>query len=311
MLEKRSQRLQIYLREMFPIKLFLPFAIINHYILFFTVQILMGAEMNILSLYSIIGVITIFGFMLIMRIFDELKDEVIDKELFATRPYPRGDVSKSDLLLLLFTTILIVVVFNSIRSYTLPFFLVSVFYGYLTYKWFFLRKLISTKLFLALISHQPLTLLLNTYVASTAMVQTNVFEWTPVVYLSIVIFFIPVLSWEISRKIKAAGTENAYVTYSRIWGTRGSAFIAMVIQTSFSIGMIWLGIHLDFHFIHIIIQLLVMNWMIFIYGRFWIFPSSKNLKIKKTSELHSTISSMIYLIFLFIHYGLTCRWFIQ
>jgi heme O synthase-like polyprenyltransferase len=305
------KRLQIYLREMFPVKVYLPFAFIIHYTLFFTVQLLMGSEQVILSVYSLIGVVTIFGSMLIMRIFDELKDEAVDKALFASRPYPRGDVKKSDLLFLLFVTIIIVAALNSVKSYTLPFFLASVVYCYLTYKWFFFRKQISTNLLLALATHQPLTLVLNTYVASTAMVQSQAFEWNPLVYWSIVLFFIPIMSWEISRKIKARGTENAYVTYSSIFGSRQAAGISLFIQLSYAVGLILAGLYFQVNIWHLIIQVVLLLWFLAGHIRFIISPSEKNNILKKNVELHSTLSSIAYLVYLLIHTGIAFKWFIQ
>lgn len=305
------KRIQIYIREMFPLKVYVPFAILNHYILFFAVQLFLGVEKPILSVYSLIGVVTIFGFMLIMRVFDELKDEVIDQKLFAQRPYPRGDVKKSDLLFLLFTTFFVVAALNSVKSYTLPFFLVCVGYGFLTYKWFFFKKAISSNLLLALATHQPLTVLINIYVVSTAMVQTNHFEWNGLVIWSAVIFFLPVLAWEISRKIKSHGTENEYVTYSKIFGTRVAGSISMLINLSFSVSLIYLGYKLEMNFWHLIIQLLIAALMLLVYFRFLKNQINENHKLKKTAEVQSSIAILVFLVFLIIQHGLEFKWFFQ
>jgi hypothetical protein len=305
------KRLAIYFREMFPLKVFLPFAILNHYILFFAVQLFLGAEKPVLSVYSFIGVITIFGFMLIMRVFDELKDEVVDQKLFAGRPYPRGDVKKSDLLFLLFLSFFVVVAFNSVKSYTLPFFLICVGYGYLTYKWFFFKKAISSNLLLALITHQPLTVLTNVYVVSTAMVQTGIYEWKSIVIFSAFAFFLPVLAWEISRKIKSKGTENEYVTYSKIFGTSAAGIISLIINLSFTASLIYLGILLKMNAWHIALQILVAAWMFVVYLRFIILQVNNNQQLKKTSELQSSLGTIIFLVFLIIQYGMELKWFFQ
>jgi 4-hydroxybenzoate polyprenyltransferase len=305
------KRIGIYIREMFPLKVYIPFAILNHYILFFAVQLFLGVEKPILSVYSLIGVVTIFGFMLIMRIFDELKDEVIDQKLFAHRPYPRGDVKKSDLLFLLFTTFIVVVALNSVKSYTLPFFLVCVGYGYLTFKWFFFRQAISTNLLLALATHQPLTILINVYVVSTAMVQTNQFAWSGLVIWSAIVFFLPVLAWEISRKIKSHGTENEYVTYSKIFGTRLAGFISLFVNLSFTFSLIYLGYKLRMNSWDLIIQLLIAAWMLLIYVKFLKNQINENHKLKKTAEVQSSIAILVFLVFLIIQHGIEFRWFIQ
>jgi 4-hydroxybenzoate polyprenyltransferase len=294
---------------MFPLKVFIPFAFLNHYILYFTVQLFLGVKTPILSFYSLIGVATILGFMLIMRIFDELKDTEIDKKLFSNRPFPRGAVKKSDLLILLFSIFFIIVILNSFRNYTLPFFLVCLFYGYLTYKWFFLKKIISKYLLLALITHQPLTYLINIYVASTAMVQVKNVMWNSAILWATFVFFIPVLGWEISRKIKAKGTENEYVTYSKIFGCKSATILSLIIHLGFSISLIFLGFTLSFHPLHLVFQLLIIAYVLFIYLRFLVSPIEKYNKIKKTSELQSGIVTLIYLVFLIKQTGVEFIWF--
>ncbi len=303
------KRLQIYIKEMFPLKVFIPFAFLNHYILYFTVQLFLGAQTPILSFYSLIGVVTILGFMLIMRIFDELKDTEVDRKLFPNRPFPRGAVKKSDLVTLLFSIFLVVVALNSFRNYTLPFFLICLFYGFLTYKWFFFKELISKKLLLALVTHQPLTYLINIYVVSTAMVQVNHVEWNNEVLVAAFIFFIPVLGWEISRKIKAKGGENEYVTYSKIFGCTGATIISLIIHLSFSLSMIYLGLKLAFDPLHLVFQLLIIGYVLFVYIRFLIYPIEKYNKVKKASELQSGVATLIYLIFLIKQVGVVFIWF--
>ena len=305
------QRLQIYIREMFPLKTYIPFAFFNHYVLFFSVQLLLGVQKPILSLYSLIGVATILGFMLIMRIFDELKDEAVDQELFKSRPYPRGAVTKQDLIFLFFLTFMVVVALNCFKTYTLPFFLICVGYGFLTFKWFFLKDLISTNLFLALLTHQPITLLVNIYVVSTAMVQTNTFHWTSGIFGLAVVFFIPILGWELSRKIKARGEENKYVTYSKLLGYKWATILSMTVNLSYSACLIYWGIRLDMSLWHIALQAAAALWMVYVYVRFIRSPYVVNRVMKPTTEIQSTLATVLFLVFMILHSGIEWRWFIQ
>jgi hypothetical protein len=305
------QRLRIYIREMFPLKTYIPFAFFNHYVLFFSVQLLLGVPKPILSIYSLIGVATILGFMLIMRIFDELKDEAVDQELFSDRPYPRGAVTKPDLIFLFVTTFVLVVALNCFKTYTLPFFLICVGYGFLTFKWFFLRKLISTRLFLALLTHQPITLLVNIYVVSTAMVQTSTFHWTSGIFGLAVVFFLPILGWELSRKIKARGEENKYVTYSKLLGYKMATILSMLVNLSYTISLIYWGIRLDMSLWHLVLQVSAALWMGFVYIRFLLHPTTANVKMKSTTEIQSTLATVLFLVFLVLQSGIEWRWFIQ
>lgn len=305
------QRIQIYIREMFPLKTYLPFAFFNHYVLFFSVQLLLGVDKPILSLYSLIGVATILGFMLIMRIFDELKDEAVDQELFKDRPYPRGAVTKPDLIFLFFVTFFLVAALNSFKSYTLPFFLICVGYGFLTFKWFFLKDLISTRLFLALLTHQPLTLLVNVYVVSTAMVQTGTVQWNADIVGLAVVFFLPVLGWELSRKIKARGEENKYVTYSKLIGHQWATLLSLLVNLSYAICLIYWGIRLEMSVIHLLLQAAVAVWMCFVYFRFLLAPYVVNRVLKSTTEIHSTLATVLFLLFMMLESGMEWRWFLQ
>ncbi len=297
------KRLSIYLKEMFPIGLYIPFAFLNHYVLFFSVQLLLGSKTPIISLYSLIGVATMLGFMLIMRVFDELKDEEVDAVLFPHRPYPRGAVLKRDLVVMAISVFVVVVLLNSYRNYTLPFFLACVFYGFLTYKWFYLRTMIQNNLLLALFTHQPLTLIVNLYVASTAMVQVNNFAWNTQLIHTSIIFFLPVFAWEISRKIKAANTENAYVTYSKILGSRTAAGICWAIVFIFSLSLIWLGIKFDFPTWHIYLQVLPIGYITFIFCRFIFNPTQAHLQLKSTTEIWPAVASLFFLVALVVTKG--------
>lgn len=301
------KRLAIYIKEMFPLGLYIPFAFINHYVLFFVVQKMLGADRLILSFYSLIGVSTIIGSMFIMRIFDELKDEVVDARLFAQRPYPRGAVLKKDLITALLITFFAVALLNAYRSYALPYFLACVFYGWLTYKWFFLKKYIQPNLMLALVTHQPISLLLNAYVVSTAMVQTQTFTWTREIFWTVFIFYIPVLAWELSRKIKAKGAENEYVTYSKILGTRMAAVLVMVVVLIFLGVLIYYGYLFNLSIVYFILLWIAVLCTLFIFLRFIIYPVQKNLHLKKASELVCTVASVLLLIFLCIEYGIELR----
>jgi 4-hydroxybenzoate polyprenyltransferase len=303
------KRINIYIKEMFPLKVYVPFAFLNHYVLFFAVQKSIGAPILKLSAYSLIGVCTILGFMLIMRVFDELKDEEVDKKLFAHRPYPRGDVKKEDIVILAIVTFVIVCLLNLLRDYTLPFFLICVFYGFLTYKWFFFKRQISKNLILALVTHQPLTFLVNVYVSTTAMVQAGIIQWNMLVLFCCFVFFLPVLAWEISRKIKAEGTENAYVTYSKLLGPQVAAGLNLAILIGFMSSVIYLGIKFNVSIWHHLTQVLLLGFTIFIFVRFIKKPIDKHLVLKKATEILPAISSVIFLIGIMLAHGVHISWF--
>ena len=65
------------------------------------------------------------------------------------------------------------------------------------------------------------------YVISIAAVRYDFSVFTLRLLLVALIFYIPGLAWELSRKIRAKREENQYVTYSRIFG-RGRAILIVV-----------------------------------------------------------------------------------
>lgn len=293
---------------MFPLNVYVPFAFLNHYILFFTAQVFLGPQKAILSLYSLNGVITIIGFMLMMRVLDELKDVEVDAKLFAHRPFPRGAVKKKDLLILLLATFVTVVLVNSYRSYTLPFFLICVGYGLLTFKWFFIPKKMKEKLLLALVSHQPITYLINIYVVSTAMVQTSIFVWSSDMYMLAFVFFIPVLGWEISRKIKPPSDENEYVTYSKTLGFKTSVIFCYLIHLALSVSLICLGLALNLSLWHWLIHGLIILGISYVHFNFLLRPKAANNHLKKTSEIHGAITTLVYIVFFVFQLGIKIIW---
>lgn len=89
--------MRIYLAEMYPILTHL-FSSVLLYIGFVTFQQRINAvRAPIFSLYTIVGIWSVFALMLILRLMDELKDREIDCELFSDRPLPSGKVLESDI----------------------------------------------------------------------------------------------------------------------------------------------------------------------------------------------------------------------
>ena len=68
-------------------------------------------------------------------------------------------------------------------------------------------------------------------------------EW-PASALLILMFWGALFSWEIARKIRAPEEENAYVTYSRLWGRTGSITVVLAAQA----GALALGLILSVQF---------------------------------------------------------------
>lgn len=214
------KRLRIYFREMYPLipRLFLGFLI------FFEIYFLTiltngkGAIEFSVGVPEIVGSITVFAFLLSLRIADDFKDYELDKRLFPERPLPSGRVTKKDLSILLTVVVVGTSVMNFIFLNNTLFYLILFAYGLLMSLWFFQKYKIQSSLLLALVTHNPVQIILNLYVISYACKKYGIPLLTLNNVLIALTLYFPGLIWEISRKIRAPEQETEYVTYSKLFG---------------------------------------------------------------------------------------------
>jgi 4-hydroxybenzoate polyprenyltransferase len=222
-------RLKIYFKEMYPFlsRLFLG------YLLFFEIYFLViltnrHVTFNV-GISEIIGGFTIFGFLLFLRIADDFKDYETDLKLFPDRPLSSGRVTKKDLKILLTVDIVLMVIPNLIFMNNVYYFLFLIIYGLLMSKWFFSKAKIQKSLPLALITHNPIQLIINLYIISFTCIKYDI---DIISYANLLILFslyFDGLVWEIGRKIRAPKDEDAYTTYSKLFGYKKPVkFIAMI-----------------------------------------------------------------------------------
>ena len=92
------------------------------------------------------------------------------------------------------------------------------FYGFLMSKWFFARSKIQPSLILAVITHNPVQMIVNMYIISFTCIKYAIPGISIYTILALFTLYFPALIWEVSRKIKAPKDENDYTTYSKIFG---------------------------------------------------------------------------------------------
>ena len=103
--------------------------------------------------------------------------------------------------------------------------------------------------------------------------------------------------------------ENEYVTYSKIFGVHLASSICLVIHLAYLIGLIYVGILLEFSLSHLLLQSAIILYVLFVHLRFIINPIEKYQILKKTSEMVSAVSTIIYLVYMIIQFGMEWRWF--
>jgi len=299
------RRILIYVREMFPFQVYVPYSLLSYFTLFFMIQaILIHGELRI-NMDGIMGWITVFCVLIILRILDEFKDIETDRRLFPARPLPRGAVTLRDIRILGIALFIITVLINTIFLTTVfPVFTAMMLYILASYKWFFLKNIISENLFLTLVTHQPITLLVNLYIVSVSFESIGIIQLDGLVILSVLAFFFPVTAWETSRKIRSAGNETEYVTYSKIIGPVKATFLPLL-SLMVTLGLfLYLGIVLNFSPVAFLCFSALFASVLFYYIRFQVKPQKKFLCLKPVAEISTILIMLICMIQLIVHSGI-------
>ncbi len=214
---------------MYPVPSRLVVAVILFFEIYFILLLNYGVTSFSIGIQEAVGTWTIFAFLLMLRIADDFKDREADLTLFPRRPLPSGRVSVRDLRLLLAGVIAVTTVLNVAFMNNLAFFVVLYAYGAAMSVWFFARARIQPNLFLALVTHNPVMMILNLYVISFGVIKYGLDPFTWTTFLLAWTMYFPSLIWEIGRKIRSPRNETHYVTYSRLWGYRTAVFFVLAV----------------------------------------------------------------------------------
>jgi len=235
-------RLHTYFAEMYPLPLGLVVGFVLAAELYLLTVLVNGRAIHAIGVAEVTLGLTLFAFLLNLRIADDFKDYDTDLTLFPERPLPSGRTRKSDLIITLVVVDVVVVALNLVFVRNYVFFGLLVVYGTLMSVWFFQRYRIQHSLVLAVVTHNPVQLIMNLYVISYACQAYHIplVGWTNLLIL--VTLYFPGLIWEIARKTRAPEDETEYVTYSRLFGLRRvAAFVVgvMFIDIATTAILIW------------------------------------------------------------------------
>lgn len=236
------KRLVIYFKEMYPplSRFFVSMLIFLQ--VYFLLLLNHGVNDFQIGHEEIIGVTTIFVFLLLLRIADDFKDFKTDHVNFPNRALPSGKVFKKDLVVVIVLAILLVFILNLFYMHNIGWFLFLFIYGALMSVWFFQRHKIQPQLILALITHNPVQFVLNFYVISFVVHKYNLPFWSWQSILVAFTMYFPVLFWEVSRKIRAPEQETQYNTYSKVMGVKPSVrlvVIAVLLDIATNVILLW------------------------------------------------------------------------
>lgn len=283
------KRLNIYFKEMYPIlpRLILGFIVWSE--IYFIVTLNHGVNNFQFGYEELIGGFTIFSFLCWLRIADDFKDYELDCRLFADRPLPSGRVTKRDLKIFISILITITVLLNIIFMRNWIFCIILYTYGSLMAVWFFQKHKIAKSLPLALVTHNPVQLILNIYVISFVIMKyelpiidiTNVF--------AVFTLYFPALIWEVTRKIRAPKDETEYVTYSKLFGYKKStifAAIVTIIDICTNFVLVW-----NLSKISVIVLAILVSWQTWIF--FIFIRNPEKFKLVNKVEIYTYLQESI------------------
>lgn len=299
------KRLYIYFKERYPIIPRIAVGLIVfaeiHFIILLNNGVTWQDILPNLGIQEAVGAFTVFAFLMWLRIADDLKDYETDKKLFPERPLPSGRVKIKDVMIICTIVQAIAVALNVIFMNNLLFFGILYFYGYLMSKWFFQRSKIQPSLPLALVTHNPVQAIVNLYIISFTVIKYNLQPISLVNVMALFTLYFPALIWEVSRKIRAPKDENAYTTYSKLFGyKRATRFVLIVtlidLMTNFV--LVW-----NLNKISLIVLGLLAGWMTWKFVQFMKNPKKFKLvdKVERYTYLQET--TMLLTIVVFIIFG--------
>lgn len=294
------KRLNIYFKEMYPIIPRFVLALIVFCEIYFIILLNNGITKFNLGIEELIGSFTVFAFLMWLRIADDLKDAETDKKLFKERPLPRGAVTKKDITTIAIIVEVIAIILNLIFMNNFLFFIILYVYGFLMSKWFFQKSKIQPSLPLALITHNPVQLFVNLYIISFTCIKYSINSITLTTFLTLWTLYFPALIWEIARKIKAPKDENAYTTYSKLFGYKKPTKFILTLTIVDIITNILLVANLNK--ISVFLFIILVSWMTYNFTNFMKDPTKFKLvtKVEQYTYLQESLMLLTIVVYLLV-----------
>ena len=286
------KRLHIYFKEMYPIIPRLLLGIIIFGEIYFIVLLNNGVTQFHITVQEFIGGFTVFSFLLWLRIADDFKDYELDCRLFSHRPLPSGRVTKRDLGIFVSILIAVTVILNVVFMNNFWFFIFLYVYGTLMSLWFFHKKKIQKSLPLALVTHNPVQMIMNVYIISFTCIKYRLGAFTLTNFLAAWTLYFPALIWEVSRKIRAPKDETEYVTYSKLFGYEKSTWFVLIltwVDILTNVLLVW-----NLNKVSVLLLLLNTGWMTWKFTQFIQDPT--RFKIVEKVERYTYIQESMMLL---------------
>ena len=249
-----TKRIIAWMNERFPF----PNAIL-FFILYLTSAIVARTMLDTeiqLSFIDLINCIITWGLFLVIRIFDEHKDYDLDVLNHPQRVLQSGLITLTHLKVLAAISIIAQLIFSLyLDSFTLGGATISwlIMFGYLCLMGveFFCGEWLEKRLTLYAFSHMMIMPLIVFWMANIALPGSEPQAiLTPSLLIMMLLAFVSGFCFEIARKTRGPEEERDTVdSYSKIFGTKGSAYVVMGLITGMLISQVVLLTSLDVNLI--------------------------------------------------------------
>lgn len=282
------RRMRVYLGEMFPLPRHLGIAALMAVGLAAFARHAHGLRTSLLSPHVALGLFGVFGLLLILRLMDELKDADIDAALFPHRPLPSGRVRRGDIVATLGVVIVGFLAAHGVAARTLASACVLLGFATLMFRRFFAPARLRGSLLLTLATHAPVVPLLLLHGFVVFAVEHDLaladLRWRLVVPFTLACWM-PILGWEIARKIRPPEAEDAYETYSRRLGPVGAVALVLGVEGVGLAATVWLGRTLSCSAAYVALPGGALLLLGLAAGRFLARPSPATARLRPWAEL--------------------------
>lgn len=235
------KRLRVYLAAMYPVPPRLLSAVLIYLSSAAILSQIHGIRPQRFSVFTLLGIWSVFAVMLMLRLMDELKDQEVDRQHFSDRPLPAGHVLATDIRWALAAVMLLLLAPHWIAGKAFWTMVVVLGYALLMFRFFFIPRHLRRNLPLTLATHNPVVPIvlfhLVTLFACSQQMPLQKLDWL-LTLLFIAMYWALFLSWEVARKIRVPQEETAYITYSQVLGCRPAVVFLVGLQTlAFGIGL--------------------------------------------------------------------------
>jgi 4-hydroxybenzoate polyprenyltransferase len=292
-------RLAVYFRAMFPIPTRALGAVVVFYSLYLLLARVYGVRPTI-GRETLFGLATLFLSTLLWRLLDELKDQDLDSQLFPDRPLVRGLVRYSDIRLLALLCLLAVVALNLNRGPATDIYFAYFALFILSWQWWLFPRVVADNVWLVFLTHQTLVPVLFFYVWGVFAHNTGVDAGPGKAVAVSLLYWIPLLAWEIGRKVRAREDETAYMTYSKRWGTRRAPAIAAAAILASGAAMTAFALAHDLGIAFLVFHPLAALAAAALILRFVVASSRRTNQVRAAVEAYGTLFSLGNLILLLL-----------